>query len=538
MSLRRLPGLERARFLAALGAFLLFTVTPARAQAPATFGFQGTLVDGGVPVTDPTSLTMRLFAVEMGGEEIASETDTVVPDSTGRFATTFGDQASLAPASLAQALWLELQLEGAAVPLSPRTTVFPSALAIHALHAETARSVVPLADLDVADVRLTNLGAPTASSDAATKGYLDAAVLANPTGPAGPTGPQGVVGPVGPTGPEGSEGPAGPAGSPGPVGPLGDPGSPGDPGPGGGIGPVGPLGPPGPQGPTGPAPSGPPGAPGPTGPFGATGPTGPVLTRVVHVEASESPTANGTALVNALAALPGPFDASNRWVVQLGPGVYSLTSSLSVNPPSYTTLVGAGARATRIEGTCEPTSAAPSFFYLLPDSAVRGVEIYCDDVSGGPGGAAVVAGPGSGSTVVLGDVRIVVIASDTADGVELLGGGELLLDDVRVEVEGVGSPAVNAVKVQSGVLRARRSRFEVTSGGTSYGLLLSSGSAVLDGTRVSGGTAGADVASGTLLEMSGGRLGGATSGAGTVRCYAVSDLASGGKSNPRNCPDP
>ena len=97
---------------------------------------------------------------------------------------------------------------------------------------------------------VTDLKAPSATSDAATKGYVDTSIANNP-GPKGDTGPAGPQGPQGPAGPAGPTGPTGPKGDTGPQGPKGATGS---------------TGPQGPAGPTG--------ATGPKGNTGATGPKG------------------------------------------------------------------------------------------------------------------------------------------------------------------------------------------------------------------------------------------------------------------------
>ena len=103
---------------------------------------------------------------------------------------------------------------------------------------------------------VTDLKAPSATSDAATKGYVDTSIANNPgpkgdTGPAGPQGPQGPAGPAGPTGPTGPKGDTGPQG---PKGATGSTGPQGPAGPTGATGPKGNTGATGPQGPAGPAP--------------------------------------------------------------------------------------------------------------------------------------------------------------------------------------------------------------------------------------------------------------------------------------------
>lgn len=115
--------------LAALLATLALAAT-GLAQVPEEITLQGRLeTSGGSAITDPTTVTFRIFDAAVGGTEIAAETDLVVPDSDGVFATTFGDQAGLDPGTFAQDLWFEFEVEsegpmGTRLPLTPA----PSAL--------------------------------------------------------------------------------------------------------------------------------------------------------------------------------------------------------------------------------------------------------------------------------------------------------------------------------------------------------------------------------------------------------------------------
>jgi hypothetical protein len=161
------------------------------------------------------------------------------------------------------------------------------------------------------------VGAPTLSTHAATKDYVDSiSLVTGPTGPVGPQGIQGHTGPQGPTGNQGIIGPTGPQGTSinfsgsvptvedlptsantndayivdingdlyvwntdswhnvgqivGPKGDTGQQGTQGDEGPQGPTGPTGSTGSTGPTGSTGSI-----GPTGPTGSTGSIGPTGP-----------------------------------------------------------------------------------------------------------------------------------------------------------------------------------------------------------------------------------------------------------------------
>jgi hypothetical protein len=96
---------------------------------------------------------------------------------------------------------------------------------------------------DMQNKRVSNMLAPVASNDAATKQYVD--TVASLPGPTGATGP---VGPAGPDGPQGATGPQGPAGPQGPQGVTGSQGATGATGPQGPQGIQGVTGPVGPQG--------------------------------------------------------------------------------------------------------------------------------------------------------------------------------------------------------------------------------------------------------------------------------------------------
>ena len=127
---------------------------------------------------------------------------------------------------------------------------------------------------DALSKRIKNVATPTASTDAATKAYVD--TVASLPGPTGATGATGPAGPAGATGPAGPTGLTGATGVQGPAGPTGSTGAQG------GLGPQGPQGPAGPTGATGATGAkgdtgaqGPQGIQGPLGPTGVTGPQGP-----------------------------------------------------------------------------------------------------------------------------------------------------------------------------------------------------------------------------------------------------------------------
>ena len=128
----------------------------------------------------------------------------------------------------------------------------------------TTTGAIWASGIDLAGYRITNVGSPSASTDAATKAYAD-----SQPGPIGPIGPVGATGATGETGVTGSIGPTGPQGLIGLTGPTGITGATGNTGPTGSQGIQGITGPTGATGEAGLQ-----GSTGPTGSTGATGATG------------------------------------------------------------------------------------------------------------------------------------------------------------------------------------------------------------------------------------------------------------------------
>lgn len=154
----------------ALAAFL-FSLASARAAAPVEIGIQGRLEDSaGDPITDPTTVTVRVFDALTAGNLLHTEVENVVPDGDGVFAATLGDGPVLDPADFGQALFAEFEIDGGG-PLSPRLALAGGPFAVRAHRAE---GLTPTGDLALGGVRITGLSTPVAGDDAANRDYVDA----------------------------------------------------------------------------------------------------------------------------------------------------------------------------------------------------------------------------------------------------------------------------------------------------------------------------------------------------------------------------
>ena len=120
-------------------ALLALVALPAAAQAPRLVPYQGTLTDGGVPVTAATPVTFRLFEAATGGAALWTETQTVAPDATGTFSVRLGSDTGL-DITFDRPLWLEVEVGGTV--LGPRTAlgVAPYALGLYGLRVEAPTS--------------------------------------------------------------------------------------------------------------------------------------------------------------------------------------------------------------------------------------------------------------------------------------------------------------------------------------------------------------------------------------------------------------
>lgn len=108
----------------------------AQAAVPGLINFQGRLTDSnGSPVTSSTSLTFRLYQVESNGSPVFTETQTVVPDSSGIYAVFIGSTTSLSGVDFNSDLWLEVEAGGETLTPRYRLTAAP-----YAIRAETTNA--------------------------------------------------------------------------------------------------------------------------------------------------------------------------------------------------------------------------------------------------------------------------------------------------------------------------------------------------------------------------------------------------------------
>lgn len=149
----------------------LSLVASASAGIPHTLQVQGRLqTSGGAPVTDPTTLTIRVHDADSGGNTDYTEVDVVIPDSEGVFATVLGDGGSLDSSLFEDPRWLSFEIDSEG-EMAPRQAVLPVP---SALRAESAATLAPTTTVSMGGEALTGLPAPSAAGDAANKGFVDA----------------------------------------------------------------------------------------------------------------------------------------------------------------------------------------------------------------------------------------------------------------------------------------------------------------------------------------------------------------------------
>lgn len=155
-----------------LASLLLGLVTAsASAAIPDHLSVQGRLAtSGGAPITDPTTVTIRIHPDSGSGFVDFAETDVVVPDASGVFSTVIGDGAVLNPALFDQERWVSFEIDGGG-ELAPRVPLKPAPAA---LRAQAAAALVPTTTVDLGGELLTGIAAPSSPPDAANKAYVDA----------------------------------------------------------------------------------------------------------------------------------------------------------------------------------------------------------------------------------------------------------------------------------------------------------------------------------------------------------------------------
>lgn len=118
----------KTRWIAAGGALLTAALT-AGAQVPATFNYQGRLLDGTNLVSGTRQFIVRLYTASSGGTLVYTETNAAVTVVDGLYSFEVGDDASgLATALTNATLYIELQVD--TQTLSPRERLSAAAYSI------------------------------------------------------------------------------------------------------------------------------------------------------------------------------------------------------------------------------------------------------------------------------------------------------------------------------------------------------------------------------------------------------------------------
>jgi hypothetical protein len=318
--------------------------------------------------------------------------------------------------------------------------------------------------------------------------------------------------------------------------------------------PAGPQGPPGPQGP-----AGEPGPQGPAGPQGDPGPQGPAGTTYVRtLVVSPVPgdtLASGAALESTLASIT-THSATERWLVKIEPGTYSLSAPLYMK--SFVDLEGSGEGLTVLTKTGD-ASYTLGTIVMATDSELRHLTVentgghsFATAVRFPPGSTAslkhvtATASGGSsqswgiwaeGATATIEDCT--ARATGSATYTRALQGGGSTLDVRRVRAYASGSGEVIAIVSTYGIARIFDSTGEVVGGNVGVALWNEANPAssfhVRNGDfRASGGTVNYGVThsgTGGMAELLGIRATGSSGGmnhdgtSGTVR--AVSSIFDG-----------
>jgi hypothetical protein len=207
-----------------------------------------------------------------------------------------------------------------------------------------------------------------------------------------------------------------------------------------------------------------------------------------------SPTANGTALLAALAAIPTPTGADEAQLVKLEPGRYDLgTASLELEP--WVSLEGSGRWTTVVaSAVCDDGNTSAAVVEGADDTEIRGlaIENFCTDAnsyaiglllngdrihvndlssSANPGAYQVSAVVGDGDGLELIDIEAHAQGGYFSSGIVL--DGSALLSEVSVDVEATGR-ADGGIFVEASEVTIRDSVFQATgdTGTIVYALLL------------------------------------------------------------------
>jgi len=170
--------MKRKAILLTVGLFFLMSAS-ALAGVPDEITFMGRLIQGGNPVTSPTSMTFELFLNATGGSNVWSDTQIVTPNGQGVYVAYLGSALNPLPTEN-DILWIQVTV--VSTPLTPRRKITSTPFA---LRAGTSDDVGTLPNLDVTGNATIggNVGIGTASpSEGLTLGSGKNILMNRPAG--------------------------------------------------------------------------------------------------------------------------------------------------------------------------------------------------------------------------------------------------------------------------------------------------------------------------------------------------------------------
>jgi|CXWL01.1.fsa_nt_gi hypothetical protein len=179
-----------------------------------------------------------------------------------------------------------------------------------------------------------------------------------------------------------------------------------------------------------------------------------------------NPIASGTALINALAAIPAP-SSTNRWLLKVEPGVYDLSLSGPLLMRSWVDIEGAGIGETHIQAPGSFVGPVFPVIFGASDAELRHLTLES------------VAAVGQGTKVManftasprLYRVRLLIRSGTTNWAMENQDAAPIL-EEVEISVTGSGTNI--GISYSAGTptyVDLRRCRVSVTDGTSNYGVL-------------------------------------------------------------------
>lgn len=186
-------------------------------------------------------------------------------------------------------------------------------------------------------------------------------------------------------------------------------------------------------------------------------------TQVIVIPSEGTDTENGTDLLNAVASITGA-STSNRFLIQLEPGIYDLQSD-DLDMKQYVDLRGAGPDATTV------TSDGGRTLTLADDSEVRDVALVQDSNTSS------VAYATSSVEGSLYNVSMTNLATSGTNDALLVVGATVSCFKVTISVEGTNVSGRNAgIVLDDGILTCANSVIEARNAYTAVGIRVARGS--------------------------------------------------------------